>query len=73
MKKYKSELRKAMHQDAVSLYKVGAISEAEMRHFDEACLVLPAAPVSCTATQESAVLPHSGAPVYARGKYSASI
>jgi putative transcriptional regulator len=69
MKKYKSEMRKAMHQDAVSLYKAGAISDAEMRHFDEACLVKPAAPVPHTATQKpSGTAGRFGAPVYARGK-----
>jgi putative transcriptional regulator len=66
MKKYKSELRKAMHQDAVSLYKVGAISNAEMRHFDEACLVQPTVPVP-RIQKTSGTTARSGTPVYARG------
>jgi putative transcriptional regulator len=66
MKKYKSELRKAMHQDAVSLYKAGAMSDAEMRHFDEACLVQPTATIPRTQkTADTAA--RSGTPVYARG------
>jgi DNA-binding transcriptional regulator YiaG len=69
MGKYKSELRKAMHQDAVLLHKSGLMSDVEMRHFDEACLVKPAATVPHTDTQKpSATAGRSGAPVYARGK-----
>jgi DNA-binding transcriptional regulator YiaG len=38
-KKYQSEQLKVCHQDAEALYQIGAISEAEMREFDEDCLV----------------------------------
>ena len=37
--KYKSEIYKAMHQDATADFEVGAISEARMREYDEMCLV----------------------------------
>jgi DNA-binding transcriptional regulator YiaG len=38
-KKYQSEQLMVCHQDAEALYRIGAISEAEMRQFDEDCLV----------------------------------
>jgi len=51
--KYKSEIYQAVHEDATEMFKIGAISEAEMREFDEDCLVKepetaykPEAPVS---------------------------
>ncbi|MCL1993747.1 MAG: hypothetical protein FWG66_12465 [Spirochaetes bacterium] len=37
--KYKSEIFKAVHQDAVADFEVGAISETQMREYDEMCLV----------------------------------
>jgi len=37
--KYKSEIYETVHQDATEMFKIGAISEAEMREFNEMCLV----------------------------------
>ena len=37
--KYKSEIFEVVYQDALACFEVGAISEAEMREFDEMCLV----------------------------------
>ena len=37
--RYKSEIYEVVHQDATEMFKIGAISEAEMREFDEMCLV----------------------------------
>jgi len=37
--KYKSEICKVMHQDAMADFKVGAISEERMREYDKDCLV----------------------------------
>ena len=37
--KYKSEICKVMHQDAMADFKVGAISEERMREYDRDCLV----------------------------------
>ncbi|MDR2718546.1 MAG: hypothetical protein LBB89_10865 [Treponema sp.] len=37
--KYKSEICKVMHQDAMADFEVGAISEARMREYDQDCLV----------------------------------
>ena len=38
-KKYYSEALKAVHQSARDLYEIGAISEEEMKEFDEGCFV----------------------------------
>ena len=38
-KKYQSEALMVNHQSAESLFRLGEISEAEMREFDEMCLV----------------------------------
>jgi len=39
--KYESEALKVIYQDAKEMYKIGAITEAEMREFDEICLPSP--------------------------------
>jgi len=36
--KYESESLKVIHQDAKEMYKIGAITEARMREYDEMCL-----------------------------------
>jgi putative transcriptional regulator len=37
--KYKSEIFEVIHQNATDKYMIGAISPAQMREFDEMCLV----------------------------------
>jgi DNA-binding transcriptional regulator YiaG len=37
--KYKSEIFEVIHQDAVDMFEIGAISTAQMREFDDMCLV----------------------------------
>jgi len=39
MKKYQSEALMVLHQDAEGLHRLGIISDAEMREYDEGCLV----------------------------------
>jgi len=39
MKRYGSEALMVIHQDAEGLHRLGIISDAEMREFDEDCLV----------------------------------
>ena len=39
--KYESEALKVIHQDAKAMYKIGAITEADMREFDELCFASP--------------------------------
>jgi len=38
-KKYYSEALEAVHQSARDLYEIGALSENEMKKFDEGCFV----------------------------------
>ena len=38
-KKYQSKILKAIHEDASVLYRQGIITDAEMKEYDEACLV----------------------------------
>jgi len=33
--KYESEMLEVIHQDAIEMFKVGAITEARMREYDE--------------------------------------
>jgi DNA-binding transcriptional regulator YiaG len=37
-KRYKSEIMMVLHQLSVENFKIGAITEEEMREFDRACL-----------------------------------
>jgi len=37
--KYKSEIYEVLHQDAMADFEVGAISETQMREYDELCLI----------------------------------
>ena len=37
--KYRSEIFEVLHQDAIADFKVGAISEVELREFEEMCFV----------------------------------
>jgi len=41
--KYKSEILQVLHEDAVEMYKIGGITEASMREYDEVCLINPKA------------------------------
>jgi DNA-binding transcriptional regulator YiaG len=51
--KYKSEICEVMHQDAMADFKVGAISEKEMRKYDKMCLVKePKAPYKIEKTSK---------------------
>jgi DNA-binding transcriptional regulator YiaG len=39
--KYESEILEVMHQEAIEMYKIGVITEARMREYDEMCLSNP--------------------------------
>ena len=43
--KYKSEIYEALHEETLALFKVGAVSEAELREFEETCFVKESKPV----------------------------
>ena len=68
MAKYKSEIKKVIHLEAVSMHKVGSISNEEMREYDEMCLVKSAVSAMHGSTRKGAGAGRSGAPVYAHGK-----
>jgi len=36
--KYESKILEVMHKEAMEMYKIGAITEARMREYDEMCL-----------------------------------
>jgi hypothetical protein len=62
-KKYQSEQLMVCHQDAEALYKIGAITEAQMREFDKDCLVHEPAPEAAADTEKSPVPgPPTGSP-----------
>ena len=42
--KYKSDAFEAIHEDAVSMYEIGAISEERMKEYDEMCLAQESEP-----------------------------
>jgi putative transcriptional regulator len=42
--RYKSEIYEVIHESAAEKFKIGAISEAEMREFDKMCLILELKP-----------------------------
>jgi DNA-binding transcriptional regulator YiaG len=46
---YKSEALRSIHEDAVAMYEVGAVSEERMREYDRACLKPEARHVSLAA------------------------
>ena len=37
--KYKSEIYEALHEETIADFRVGAISEAELREFEKICFV----------------------------------
>jgi len=39
--KYKSEILEVLHENAMEMYKIGGITEASMREYDEMCLTNP--------------------------------
>jgi len=59
--KYESEILKVMHQEAIEMYKIGGITEARMREYDEMCLKKPNTkkPSSVSSGDNSANIKHS--------------
>jgi len=43
-KKYQSKILQAIHEDMEGLHKLGIVTNAEMREFDEDCLVQESEP-----------------------------
>jgi DNA-binding transcriptional regulator YiaG len=61
--RYKSEIYEVIHQDAVANFEVGAISEDQMREYDEMCLVRE--PRTANETAETTKMEY-GSPVIAK-------
>lgn len=63
--KFKSDAFEAIHSSASGMFRVGTISKATMRHFDETCLSVPSAfaPADIKHLRESH---HVSQPVFAR-------
>ena len=64
-RKYKSDAFQAIHEDAVANFEIGAISEKEMKEYDEACLKKEA--LAEHSAVRKAARP-AGAGVYASGR-----
>jgi hypothetical protein len=45
MKKYRSEILRSCHEDAVAMFEVGAIDAREMHEYDVGCLVPSRVPI----------------------------
>ena len=63
--RYKSPALKSIHAATLGLHKIGAISKATMREFDESCLARPAelSPRAIKRLRESQ---HVSQPIFAR-------
>jgi len=59
--RYKSEIYEVVHQDATEMFKIGAISEARMREYDEMCLVQE--PEEIYLAEPSVELEHTQSPL----------
>ena len=55
-KKYESEALMVCHQSAEGLHRLGIISDAEMREYDEGCLIQE--PEKTPTTEKSATIEH---------------
>ena len=62
--KYKSELLMVCHMDAKAMHEVGAISDKEMREYDQDCLVSP----TKTNSENTNVSKQKPAPAYASSR-----
>jgi putative transcriptional regulator len=60
-KKYQSEQLMACHESAQALYEIGAITDAQMREYDEDCLV-PEPAANASGAQQPPV------PAYTQGR-----
>jgi len=67
-KKYQSEILMVLHQDAEALHRIGVISDAEMREWDEDCLVAKKPAGKATRAPSAGVAPAvAPAAAYAAG------
>ena len=59
-KKFQSKILQAIHEDAKGMHRLGIISDAEMREFDEDCLVQEPKPTRKGKAAVSAKTGHTG-------------
>ena len=52
-KRYYSEASMVVHESAKDLFEIGAISEAEMKEFDDMCFVEEEVEVGCRAEKST--------------------
>jgi DNA-binding transcriptional regulator YiaG len=64
-RKYKSEILKVIHEDAVGNFEVGAIDSEKMKEFDDLCLEKETTAGTCSTGSKSARL---SVEVYAAGQ-----
>lgn len=65
-KKFKSEAFESVHESAVTLLEIGAISKATMREFDERCIAEVPAEMEPAQIKEIRERSHVSQPVFAR-------
>lgn len=65
-KKYESEVLESVHQSALALYAIGAISKTTLREFDEACLTPAPLQIPAEQIKELRERSHVSQPVFAR-------
>jgi hypothetical protein len=64
-KRYQSEILGVIHQDAQSMFEVGAISEERMREYDRDCLAPEVSVVQMAKRSGSSYVPMKSSRVYA--------
>jgi DNA-binding transcriptional regulator YiaG len=62
MKKYRNEAMKVVHEQAAYFFSKGIINAAEMKEYDEGCLVSPTLASTPPATQQPAMSAASPGP-----------
>jgi DNA-binding transcriptional regulator YiaG len=63
-KKYKSELYQVIHEESVANFRVGAISEEQMRYFESRCFVQDEVPAIAASQSAISISAHTS-PAYA--------
>jgi DNA-binding transcriptional regulator YiaG len=70
MMKYKSEIFEVLHENAVEMYKIGGITEASMREYDEMCLASPKSELESAPVYNGDTVNVEHTALFARGSLS---
>ncbi|PQZ85042.1 MULTISPECIES: DNA-binding transcriptional regulator [Pseudomonas] len=65
-KKYESEVLESVHQSAMALYAIGAISKTTLREYDEGCLSAVPEQIPAAQIKQLRESSHVSQPVFAR-------